>query len=447
MSGPYISHVVVDERIRQEQLEQERRKKQRIEQLRLIQQGYGVCTEMKGLLAGYQGIVDDGESPVKKTALQTLRKMQDGLRDWETILKELRGDSSAALSAENDGVRKEIAQLKQIVEGKTALLQTLKEQLRNHHIKCLNEAFRKIEAETPTTYVSELERQERHQKAAEQKRALEFENFYQQIKNRMRELRQRADIANYVDDAFERIERKLDQIRSHDRDPAALHQLDVYDVQLLADRLRKYERDARALDEVLSRHLAVYDALCEETGMRPVDAFPFREESIREIDAACDELFKHREWILRRNQTLDRIHRYMKEKNLTYIGEKTEGARVVRRAYRLRDNIILHILYSSEGKMTIEIAMEDQVDRPPKKTESEQIVDAQLSSCQMLEEMFDRLNQAGLRYQRECAGKGGEQFAKSINTSNFVGGEAATAQNSRYERYRSQKKKYREMRV
>ena len=40
----------------------------------------------------------------------------------------------------------------------------------------------------------------------------------------------------------------------------------------------------------MSRHLAVYDALCEETGLRPVDAFPCREDSIQEIDAVCDQL-------------------------------------------------------------------------------------------------------------------------------------------------------------
>ena len=106
----------------------------------------------------------------------------------------------------------------------------------------------------------------------------------------MRELRRRADIAGFADDAFGRIDRALEQLRERDPDPAALHQLEIYDVQPLANRLRKYEKDARTLDEELSRHLAVYDALCEETGLRPVDAFPFREESIQEIDAACDQL-------------------------------------------------------------------------------------------------------------------------------------------------------------
>ena len=124
----------------------------------------------------------------------------------------------------------------------------------------------------------------------ERKRALEFENSYRWIKASMRELRRRADIAGFADDDFGRIDRALEQLREGELEPAALRRLDICDVQPLSNRLRKYEKDARALDEELSRHLAVYDALCEETGLRPVEAFPFREESIHEIDAACDEL-------------------------------------------------------------------------------------------------------------------------------------------------------------
>lgn len=272
------------------QMKQAERTELRAEQLWLIQQGYGMCAELEGLLAGYQGIVDEGKSPARKCALLILRKIQDGLRGWEAAVNGLAGESNDALTAENARIREGIARLKQIADGKTALLQTLKMQLRNHRVKCLNEAFQKIETKALAACEGEPERQKQERRLRERKRILEFENGYRRIKAGMRELRRRADIAGFADDAFGRIDRALEQLRERDPDPAALHQLEIYDVQPLANRLRKYEKDARTLDEELSRHLAVYDALCEETGLRPVDAFPFREESIQEIDAACDQL-------------------------------------------------------------------------------------------------------------------------------------------------------------
>ena len=272
------------------QMKQAERTELRAEQLWLIQQGYGMCAELEGLLAGYQGIVDEGKSPARKCALLILRKIQDGMRGWEAAVNGLAGESNDALTAENARLREGIARLKQIADGKTALLQTLKMQLRNHRVKCLNEAFQKIETKALAACESEPERRKQDRRLRERKRILEFENGYRRIKAGMRELRRRTDIAGFADDAFGQIDRALEQLRERDPDPAALHQLEIYDVQPLANRLRKYEKDARALDEELSRHLAVYDALCEETGLRPVDAFPFREESIQEIDAACDQL-------------------------------------------------------------------------------------------------------------------------------------------------------------
>lgn len=272
------------------QMRQAERTELRAEQLWLIQQGYGMCAELEGLLAGYQGIVDEGKSPARKCALLILRKIQDGLRGWEAAVNGLTGESNDALTAENARLREGIARLKQIAEGKTALLQTLKMQLRNHRVKCLNEAFQKIETKALAACESDPERRKQKRRLRERKRALEFENDYRRIKAGMRELRRRADIAGFTDVAFGQIDRALEQFREREPDPAALNQMEIYDIQPLANRLRKYEKDARMLDDRLSRHLAVYDALCEETGLRPADAFPFREESIQKIDAACDEL-------------------------------------------------------------------------------------------------------------------------------------------------------------
>ena len=55
------------------QMKQAERTELRAEQLWLIQQGCGMCAEMEGLLAGYQGIVDEGKSPARKCALLILR--------------------------------------------------------------------------------------------------------------------------------------------------------------------------------------------------------------------------------------------------------------------------------------------------------------------------------------------------------------------------------------
>ena len=180
------------ERLRM-QANQLRRTEPRAEQIRLIQQGYGLCADLEGLLAGYQGIVDDGKSPARKCALQTLRKIQDGLRGWEGALQGLEGGSEDALTAENGIIRDALLRLRQIGRGKVVLLQTLKTQLRNHRLQCLNEAFQQIEAETPACEGA-LERKRRDQKLRERKRALEFENAYRRIKNVVRELRRRADI-------------------------------------------------------------------------------------------------------------------------------------------------------------------------------------------------------------------------------------------------------------
>ena len=271
------------------QMKQAERTELRAEQLSLIQQGYGICAELEGLQVGYQGIVDEGKSPARKCALRTLRKMQEALRGWEYALKGLEGGSSDAMIAENGKIRLEIARLKQIAQGKAGLLQTLKMQLRNYHIQCLNDTFQRLEDAALAIGINDPDGQTWDRKVRERKRAQEFENDYRRIKNEMRELRRRADIANYVDGAFERIDRALNRLR-REPDSAALQRLEICDVQPLANRLRKYEKDAQALDDKLSRHLAVYDALCEETGLRPVKAFPFCEESISEIDAVCDRL-------------------------------------------------------------------------------------------------------------------------------------------------------------
>ena len=288
-----VQYQPAPEHIQQGRLEMQMDRMQRIalraEQLGLIQQGCALCAELEGLLAAYQGIIDDGKSPSRKCALQTLRKIQEGLRGWDGALQGLLGGSDEALIAENGRIRNEIQRIRRIIRGKAALLQTLKTQLRNYHLQCLNEAFAQIEAETPAGEGA-LEKQRRNQRLRDRRRALEFENAYRRIKNGMRDLRRRADIANYADDAFDRIDRALDQLRANDPDPSAIDALEQRDVQPLADRLRKFEREARALDDQLSHRLAVYDALCEETGLRPVDAFSFRRESIREIDAACNQL-------------------------------------------------------------------------------------------------------------------------------------------------------------
>ena len=87
------------------QMKQAERTELRAEQLWLIQQGYGMCAELEGLLAGYQGIVDEGKSPARKCALLILRKIQDGMRGWEAAVNGLAGESNDVLTAENARLR------------------------------------------------------------------------------------------------------------------------------------------------------------------------------------------------------------------------------------------------------------------------------------------------------------------------------------------------------
>ena len=88
-------------------------------------------------------------------------------------------------------------------------------------------------------------------------------------------------------------------------------------------------------------------------------------------------------------------------------------------ADRFDENAVLHVIYDSEGKVTMEVAAADDTDREPHPREVDTIVKEQEKFCDAYESVFERINEKGVSFRKEMMCPCGPEFAQVINVSEF----------------------------
>ena len=111
----------------------------------------------------------------------------------------------------------------------------------------------------------------------------------------------------------------------------------------------------------------------------------------------------------------------------SYLGEKEEDRDFAREIYRIHDDVILHVIYDSTGRVTMEVAVEDEKDREPHPREVEKLVKEQVNFCSEYEKIFHAINEKGLAFRKENMYPVSPDFAQVINTSGFVNAGAGSA--------------------
>ena len=446
MSGPIISYE--EQRRIERMMEEERKRREHHRQLvakrsEYVQGGYSLCEKIKILQIRLQAIIDQGDTPVQKSANCLKQELRSCCDRWDSLVRSLQSNTSEGIQNEINGLLESLTALRSGTDNAEKRIDELESALREFQVEQLQKKFDEIDANYSQIQTQDEETNVRDDAKAKQLKSIaEFYQEIERIQSRLSELYKRAELARMRD---EQLEAKclLDELAGlmGSNNWSSLHTLDVCRVQVLIQRILMKESRNQELDLKLSKHLAVYDALCEETGLRPQNSFPFLEESVKEIDDLCSDLLEYREWILRRKYLFERIHTFLSQNGLEYIGEKEEGQDVVHRAYRIKNQIVLHILYTKAGRITLEVAMEDTQSRVPNKFETELITDAQLGNCALLEALFDEINADGIELTKLFDGKGQAGFARIIDTSGFINNQFPTNA-SRFEQYRSMELKY-----
>ena len=219
-----------------------------------------------------------------------------------------------------------------------------------------------------------------------------------------------------------------------------LHRIDVFEFRPLRDRIEKMEAEADKLDAQLSLELAKYHTLCVEAGESP-RKFPFSDASVNairyETGRLVDKLSNHTVDI---PLMMQKVRQSLSEYGYEYIGEKCEKLQVYRELYRVHDNVVLHVVYDSEGHITMEVAVEDDCDRDPDAQETELLVQEQESFCEAFETIFALINERGLVLRKEHLYPCSPDFAEVINVAEFERAEAAY--DATFDLYRDYHMKY-----
>ena len=197
-----------------------------------------------------------------------------------------------------------------------------------------------------------------------------------------------------------------------------LHQFDVCSLQPLLESLEAAEEAYDLLDTELSRELAVYHTVCSEYGIPP-QRFPFSVRSVQEIRYATAAIIQEYGQNRSCTELMVRVRKILTNCGYTYIGDKEETRQIFRQIYRIHDQTILHVIYDSSGRVTMEVAIEDDTERAPIGREIEQIISDQDSFCQSFEQIFTELNREGLRMKKDLLCPCGSEFAQIIDTSGF----------------------------
>ena len=198
-----------------------------------------------------------------------------------------------------------------------------------------------------------------------------------------------------------------------------VHRLDVRKIRPLREQIEDMEREADALDELLSAELARYHMLCMEAGINP-KKFPFRQESLEAIRYECGKLLAGRSENSDIRLLMKRVRESLSKLGYEYLGEKEEDLDFYREIYRIHDHVVLHVMFDSTGKVTMEVAVEDDRDRLPHEREVEMLVQEQVKFCDEYEKIFQLINEQGMLFQKEAMFPPSPEFAQVINRSEFA---------------------------
>lgn len=421
MSGPKISAAELEAMRRQEE-----------ERRRLIQEIY----RLTGVLSR-QG----------KTASQLQEMLlpifsEDGMdrlvRDIDAIQREIQSvqqRNRGFVTRQNSRLQVTAATLSSLIQKNESLLkqaETAVEQARAKFVETKLAAFQKPQGNSRST---EAERAARQAVAEEATRLQSLLDALTIRAKRVKLSHAEVDnISNHIRSSLKDSERAPEILYQE------LHRIDLFELRPLRDRIEKREKEADELDSLLSAELAQYHTLCAEASITP-QRFPFRKESIEAIRYECGRLISERH-----AQEADipmmmqRVRQSLGDFGYEYIGEKCESLKVFREAYRVHGNVILHVIYDSTGRITMEVAVEDDCEREPSRQETDMLVEEQFSFCEAFEEIFRLINENGLALRKEQLFPCSPDFAQVINTAEFDKSAAAYA--SSYDIYRDYKQKY-----
>ena len=219
-----------------------------------------------------------------------------------------------------------------------------------------------------------------------------------------------------------------------------IHRLDLFKIRPFEKEVERKEKEADELDEKLSEELAVYHSLCHAAGITP-KKFAFAESSVFEIRYECGKILESMDESSEIRQLMRTVRESLMELGYVYLGEKEEDKKFFREIYRVHDSVILHVIYDSEGKVTMEVAVEDEKERAPHPREVDGIVKEQEKFCDAYERIFDKINEKGVALTKEMMCPVSADFAQVINTSGFDKS-GCGKENPDYEMYADRKKKY-----
>ena len=218
-----------------------------------------------------------------------------------------------------------------------------------------------------------------------------------------------------------------------------LHRIDVFRLRPFQAALERREAENDALDAELSEALAQYHSLCSLYRVEP-RRFPFRRESLAEIRCACGDLMERFRQAEDCGAILERVQAALTGLGYRFLGEKEEDRRILRQVYRIHDRTVLHVVFDSTGRVTMEVGIEDDVDRLPYAREIGAIVEEQGAFCRAFEGIRQSLDGQGLTTRKELLCPCGAEYAQIINTSGFAGKEAGKSFD--YGVYASRRRKY-----
>lgn len=197
-----------------------------------------------------------------------------------------------------------------------------------------------------------------------------------------------------------------------------LHRLNLIHIKTLLSDVERAEEVYDKLDAALSVELATYHALCKEYGIKP-QKFAFDEKSVQDIRYASAAILQTHGLEVDYKGTMQRIRESLSNMGYSYLGEKEEDRHVCRQIFRVHDQTILHVIYDSTGRVTMEVAIEDTCDREPQAREIKSIVNEQGEFCNSFDRILQGMARDGIHMRKELMCPVGEEFAQVINTSEF----------------------------
>lgn len=413
MSGPKVMTLSEDEIRRRE--EQEKLRREEEERLLLVQEKIRESEKANRLLYSL--------SDFQKKLAQVIH-----IKEAEAI--------SINITKQVDALQKLLANWNSVLSTKNN--KAIKEYINNLHILTRNtkttmQAFEKDISDVRTHYIEDLMKTVSQKTGKKKKEANPIvpeipqsviSSEFNRLKDLLESIEQRGKRVRFS--PFPDAEAILMDLkksvtngkREAFMDYEEIHRIDVFQIRPLLDKLEKKEKEYDLLDSKLSKELAIYHALCKEFEIEPKQ-FLFAEESILEIRSATAEIIQRENPFFCCSEYMEKMRSLLSGMGYSYIGEKEEDRKIYRQLYHIHDNVVLHVIYDSTGRVTMEVALEDDHSRMPLKHEVEQMVKEQISFCNGFSTIFREIETSGLALDKAMLYPADPSFATVIDSSGF----------------------------